>query len=140
MAGDLPNSKLTPGEVVNVPIERLCQKGYVTSSARNIPETVKRYVFMTYFHSIPKMGDYEMDHLISLELGGANTIENLWPQSYNTSPWNAHVKDRLEDHMAEMVHQCLKQSGPAAATALLKRFQHEIATDWIAAYKRYMIK
>lgn len=37
----------------------------------------------------------EVDHLISLELGGANAIENLWPQPFD-GKWNAHVKDRLE--------------------------------------------
>ena len=47
--------------------------------------------------------EYEVDHLISLELGGSNSIRNLWPQSYLTQPWNAHVKDRLENNLHAMV-------------------------------------
>jgi hypothetical protein len=41
-----------------------------------------------------------VDHLVSLEIGGANTVQNLWPQSYDTTPWNAHVKDKLENFAA----------------------------------------
>ena len=42
---------------------------------------------------------FEVDHLISLELGGADVAENLWPQSYDTEPWNAHTMDKLEDRL-----------------------------------------
>jgi hypothetical protein len=68
------------------------------------------------------------DHLISLELGGSNDIQNLWPESYRTEPWNAHVKDRLEDRLNDLV--CAGRLGLADA-------QRSIATDWIAAYRRY---
>ena len=75
-----------------------------------------------------KPGDYEVDHLISLELGGSNSIKNLWPQSYLTQPWNAHVKDALENELHDEV--CSGKVDLATA-------QHDIATDWIAAYKKY---
>jgi hypothetical protein len=38
----------------------------------------------------------EINHLISRELGGADEVINLWPQSYGSNPWNAVLKDRLE--------------------------------------------
>ena len=41
----------------------------------------------------------EIDHLISRELGGADEINNLWPQAYGTSPWNAVLKDTLENRL-----------------------------------------
>jgi hypothetical protein len=54
------------------------------------------------------------------------------PQSlarpYTGSPWNAYVKDALEDHLRGMV--CSGQLDLATA-------QHEIAVNWIAAYKKY---
>jgi hypothetical protein len=66
--------------------------------------------------------------LISLELGGSNSIKNLWPQSYRTKPWNARVKDRLENRLHELV--CSGQLDLATA-------QRDIATDWISTYKKY---
>lgn len=41
----------------------------------------------------------EIDHLISRELGGADVMENLWPQAYVTSPWKAVLKDKLENQL-----------------------------------------
>jgi hypothetical protein len=73
-------------------------------------------------------GEYEVDHLIPLWIGGSNSIKNLWPESYRTL-WNARVKDRLEDRL-----HALAISGRLD----LKTAQREIATDWIAAYKKYI--
>jgi hypothetical protein len=44
------------------------------------------------------------------------------------STWNAHVKDVMEEHLHKMV--CAGKLDLATA-------QRDIATDWIAAYKRY---
>ena len=67
--------------------------------------------------------------LRSLELGGSNSIKNLWPESYRTSPWNARVKDRLENRLHEL--EC-------DGDLDLKTAQREIAANWIEAYKKYV--
>ena len=67
--------------------------------------------------------------LISLELGGSNSIKNLWPESYRTRPWNARVKDRLENKLHELV--CSGQLD-------LQTAQRAIASNWIEAYKKYV--
>jgi len=46
----------------------------------------------------PRPDAYEVDYLITPELGGATDIRNLWP--YGDTVWNAHVKDQLEDRAA----------------------------------------
>jgi hypothetical protein len=48
------------------------------------------------------------------------------------------VKDKLEDRMAANVRHELERHGHDAATALLKQYQQEIATDWVAAYHKYV--
>jgi hypothetical protein len=68
-----------------------------------------------------------VDYLITPELGGVDSIRNLWPQPYSTV-WNAHVKDMLEERLHALV--CSGQVDLATA-------QREIATDWIGAYKKY---
>ncbi len=68
--------------------------------------------------------NYELDHLITLEVGGDPTsVQNLWPQpGYGT--YNFYVKDKLENHLSEQI--CL-------GNISLSDAQNAIATNWIAA-------
>ena len=47
--------------------------------------------------------DYELDYLITPELGGAGNAPNLWPQRYDSADWNARVKDDLERLLPRLV-------------------------------------
>ena len=69
-----------------------------------------------------------MDYLITPELGGADNIQNLWPEPYSSNGWDAHVKDALEDRLHRMV--CEGKIDLVTA-------QREMAGDWISAYKKY---
>jgi hypothetical protein len=72
---------------------------------------------------------YELDHLIPLALGGhPHKPENLWLQPLD-GEWGARVKDRLEVKLKMMV---------CAGKITLERARLAIATDWIAAFKRYV--
>lgn len=126
-SSDLPDSRKTPGDVLAVTKADICTPGY-SKKVRDVSEAVKRQVYASYHITTRAPREYEVDHLISLELGGSNSLRNLWPQSYLTTPWNAHVKDKLENHLHSLV--CKGQLELAVA-------QREIATDWIAAYKKY---
>jgi 5-methylcytosine-specific restriction endonuclease McrA len=83
-------------------VQDLCVPGY-TKKVRDVPAEMKREVYEEYGVTSYGPGDYEVDHLIPLELGGSNSIKNLWPESHRTSPWNAQVKDRLESKLHELV-------------------------------------
>jgi hypothetical protein len=128
-AGELPNRLVTYGIVdPDATVEKICTPGY-SQTVRNVPSSKKKAVFMLYKDADPNKDSYEVDHLVSLELGGSNDITNLWPQSYTTYPWNAHSKDRLENKMHKLICQG-KLDLPTA--------QFEIATDWIKAYRKYI--
>jgi len=122
-----PDPIMTPGGVLPVTKEDICVPGY-SKKVRDVPVGVKRKVYAAYGITQHKTGEYEIDHLISLQLGGSNSVKNLWPQSYLTQPWNAHVKDALENRL----HSEVCKGHLDLATA-----QREIATDWIAAYQKY---
>jgi len=126
----IPNAKLTPGATNPVAtLKAICVKGYTAGKGiRNVSEATKRQVFAEYNIS-PKSDHFEIDHLISLELGGSNDIKNLWPQSYDTAPLNAHTKDALEDHLHALV---------CSGKVKLSTVQKDIATDWTAAYVKYI--
>lgn len=122
-----PDPQLTPGATLAVTTDDLCVPGY-TQMVRDVPVEVKREVYAEYGITHHEPGEYEVDHLISLELGGSNSIKNLWPESYETQPWNAHVKDALEDELHRRV---------CSGELDLKTAQHDISTSWIQAYKQY---
>jgi hypothetical protein len=56
-------------------------------------------------------------------------VKNLWPQSYRTHPWNARVKDALENELHRRV---------CAGTLDLATAQRVIASNWVIGYRRYV--
>ena len=122
-----PNPKLTPGATVAVPLTRLCEKGYARS-VRHVSGRTKAAVYTEYGITVRRGGQFEVNHLIPLELGGSNDLKNLWPQSY-TGEWNARAKDALETRL----HKLLCEAEP---TISLNDAQEGIRTDWIAMYKK----
>jgi hypothetical protein len=81
--GSLPDSRLTPGATLAVTKDDVCTPGY-SRKVRAVPVSVKREVFHAYGIDHPEPRAYEVDHLISLELGGSNSVRNLWPEPYNS--------------------------------------------------------
>ena len=125
LASALPKRKLTPGAVRAVHLDELCRNSDLSDDPP-VNISIEDQVLEEYGVSVAARHGYQLDYLITPELGGSDDIHNLWPEPYSSTSWNAHVKDALEDHLHDMV--C--QGKLPLATA-----QEEIATDWIAAYK-----
>ncbi len=123
----VPDPRLTPGVTQPLTAAELCSP-YNLDNAPAVPRGVALKVFESYGVTDPRPREYELDYLIAPELGGTNDIRNLWPQPYHTVPWDAHAKDALEDHLHQMV---------CGGSLNLATAQRDIATDWIAAYKKY---
>jgi hypothetical protein len=122
----LPNASLTPGATWNVTAAELCADK--AREDRQISAAVRQEVLREYgMESVP-FEEYELDYLITPELGGAPEARNLWPQRYAARAWNAHVKDQLEELLPRLV--CDGRLDLATAQA-------DIAANWIAAYKKY---
>ena len=125
--GTFPDPWLTPGAVLPVSEQELCSLGGGEQDP-SVPPPVALKVFAAYGITQPRPRAYELDFLISPELGGSSDARNLWPQAYQTPVWNAHAKDALEEHLFQLV--CHGNLDLATA-------QRDIATDWISAYKKY---
>jgi hypothetical protein len=123
----LPDPRLSPGDTLDVTKADICVPGY-SKKVRNVPQSLKEQVYREYGITHRDPGEYEIDHIISLELGGSNSIRNLFPESFKTQPWNAHVKDQLENKL----HKEVCEDGYD-----LKSAQREISTNWIEAYKKH---
>ena len=68
----------------------------------------------------------EIDHIVSLELGGSNNIANLFPETANGSD-GYHAKDRLENRLHDMV---------CRGDLALRSAQRRIAANWQLLYKQ----
>jgi hypothetical protein len=125
----LPDPACTPGAVVGVSKEQVCVPGY-SSEVRDVSERVKNEVFAEYGITSHAAGEYEVDHLVSLELGGANDIANLWPEPADPRP-GFHEKDKVENYLhAQLCNGSIS----------LKDAQTQIAGNWLAVYQRLPAK
>lgn len=116
----LPDASCTPGAAfANATVSQICKAGYA-HSVRNVPQSEKDKVFAEYGVTQHATGTYEIDHLVSLELGGSNDLKNLWAEAALPKP-GFHEKDQVEDFLHNQV--C---SGKMA----LKDAQTAIAANW----------
>ena len=124
-AGAAPslNHDVTPQTIAST----ICVSGYtaMVRPASVYTNGVKLKLLQTAGQDPSSAGEYELDHIVPLALGGhPRALDNLQLQ-----PWpEARRKDRLEVKL-----QCLVCSGQVS----LGEAQTAIATDWEAAYHRY---
>ena len=136
--GALPNAKLTPG-AVNPDVTQsniqatICVSGFTATirppssytTSLKIKQLQSGYVVGGDYAT----SDYEEDHLISLELGGApSDPANLWPEPYFGKN-GARVKDKLENRLHDLI---------CSGAISLKTGQRAIAANWQAAYQTYI--
>jgi hypothetical protein len=103
----------------------VCQ--HSTKERRRVSSEVHRQAFREYGLTYPQAhGAFEVDHLIPLELGGDNTISNLWPEAAEPAP-GFHEKDKVENFLHRQV---------CAGAMNLVDAQRQIATDWMRVWKQ----
>lgn len=123
--GALADPKCTPGAIIaDATTDQICTPGY-SKNVRNVPESVKNDVYAEYGIASRSPGEYEVDHLISLELGGSNDIANLWPEPADPRP-GFHEKDKVENYLHQQV---------CSGAMSLAEAQTKIANDWLSVYQ-----
>jgi len=135
----LPLISATPGAtnpaVTQANIQKtICVSGYTATIRPPASYTTKLKnsqlagAYKAYADKNP--ASYEEDHLISLEIGGNPTDpKNLWPEPYAGT--GARIKDQIENKLHDLV--CANKMTLADA-------QKAIATNWYAAYQKYVAK
>jgi len=123
----LPDPQLTPGATRTVAIGDLCSMPH-EEVVRPVPDALRRQVLNEYGVPNTRAREYEVDYLIAPGLGGTDDIRNLWPQPHQDTAWNSYAKDQLEERLHHLV--CAGQLDVTTA-------QRQIASNWIAAYKKY---
>ena len=117
--------------------QTICNKYWSTKSIRP-PVSYTNNIKAQYLndpqwgYKDKNMGDYELDHVISLELGGApSDPKNLYPEPYNNTEneidYGAHAKDKVENYLHKQV---------CDGTIPLAEAQKEISTNWVLVYEK----
>src|SRR5436309_4659903 len=124
--GPNPDRRCSPGAYYSKLTKAvICSSSFRTSSIRNVPQSEKYDVEREYGMAAGHYGrSLEIDHIVSLELGGSNDIANLFPEKLNAHP-GYKVKDKLENRAHDWV--CAGKIGLRAA-------QRQIASNWQALY------
>ncbi len=129
----IPDPSCTPGAVnPTVTVEVLRASDYRTRCTRDSGTTAKQkadtYDWYNIDHPANNRGrnqTCELDHLISLEIGGADTLDNIWPQcgppGVALNKRYFKQKDLVENYLAAQVK---------AGQIDLNEAQTGIATDW----------
>ena len=126
----LPDSKCTPGALNdNVTQDNIkdtiCKPGFTKTIRPPTKYTTPLEIeLMKSYGFTGDRKDFELDHLISLQLGGhPKAVKNLWPEPYleKMTNFTAHVKDTFENYLKRQV---------CTGTMTLSEAQNQIATDW----------
>jgi hypothetical protein len=139
----VPDPACTPGSInPTVKLAVLNNKSFTTACVRDKATSAakKKTAYAAYGLSSPKSNTgstqtCELDHLVSIELGGADTLDNIWPQCGPPDTQLAQryfkVKDRVENYLKVQVR---------AGQMTLAATQKGIAADWtqyIEASEKY---
>jgi len=129
----VPDPSCTPGAInPTLRLEVLKDPRFTTRCLRDAatPEAEKATTYSWYHLARPANNGgedqvCELDHLISLELGGADTLDNIWPQCGPSGvalpQRNFKQKDTVENFLAMQVREGRMDLSTA---------QKAIATDW----------
>lgn len=129
----MPDPHCTPGGVnPSVSLTVLKDRRWRTRFVRNcaVSEAQKHIAYRWYDIEKPRINSNqrqvcELDHLVPLELGGADGMGNIWPQcgpdAVALNERYFKQKDRVENYLAEQV-----KTGAMSLIAA----QHGIASDW----------
>lgn len=124
----MPDRRCSPGAYYGrLTRAVICSVGFRTGTIRNVPQAEKFAVEREYGMAASYYGrSIEIDHIVPLELGGSNSIANLFPEPGSGSA-DYHLKDVLENRAKARVCE-----GRLALAAARRGF----ATDWEALFER----
>ena len=127
--GVVPDRRCSPGAYASKLTQKVvCADDFTTKDYRAVSDATKRAVELAYGMKPKRYGSaLEIDHIVSLELGGSNDIANLFPERRSPAP-GYRVKDKLENRLHRLV--CDEH------VMTLRQAQRAIAKDWRTLYKR----
>lgn len=130
----IPDPSCTPGAIDSKVSDSnikttICRPGGYTASVRppvSLTDQMKKKLLAAYGIPASQSSNFELDHFVALNDGGASDVRNLWPepnnfQSFKPSAYIHNDKDAVEDYTYQAI--C---AGKVKASAV----QRAMAADW----------
>lgn len=139
----LPDPLCTPGAInPTLTVATLKDTHFRTDCVRDCVTSAETKKAVYRFYNVPKPANNvgqaqtcELDHLVSLEIGGADSLDNIWPQCGPADAVLAQrffkIKDSVENYLAYRVR---------TGAIPLAVAQKGIAEDWtqyLAAARKF---
>jgi hypothetical protein len=96
----VPADMLNPAVTQATIATTICLSGYTTTvrPPASVTEPIKRAQLAAYGYADTKLSDYEEDHAIAIEVGGAPASRtNLWPEPHSLSTADDKLEGALHD-------------------------------------------
>jgi len=139
----LPNHKLTPGATASgYGLRDICPHVNPKLEAARPSYAEEKQVYQEYGIMHHHRGQFEVDHLISIELlGNPGSIRNLWPE-LNDKPDSAAIRaEHLNPayvHNSKDILEDVLHRDVCSGRVRLGVAQKAIASDWRVAYVKYV--
>ena len=124
-----PDPTLTPGAIRSTDRDEICSTD--TRGLRHGSRARSDLIYDRYGIAQSARMQFTLDHLVPLEIGGSDVVENLWPEPRRSlaGEWDDTRKDQLERRLAILV---------CAGKLDVREAQKAIAEDWAAAYEQFV--
>ena len=124
-----PDPSLTPGAIRSTDRDEICSTD--TRGLRHGSRERSDLIYGRYGIARSDRVQFTLDHLAPLEIGGADVVENLWPEPRRSlaGEWDDIRKDQLERRLAILI---------CAGRLDVREAQRAIAEDWTAAFVKYI--
>jgi hypothetical protein len=121
-----PDSTLTTGAIRTTNVGEICSTD--TRTLRHGSRERSELIYERYHIAPADRMNYTLDHLIPLEIGGADVVDNVWPEPRRSlaGEWDDTRKDELELRLGVLV--CNGELD-------VREAQKAIADDWTEAWK-----
>ena len=124
-----PDPTLTPGAVRSADRDEICSMD--TRGLRHGSRARSDLIYDRYEIARSDQIQFTLDHLVPREIGGADVVENLWPEPQRSlaGEWDDTRKDKLERRLAILV---------CAGKLDVREAQKAITEDWAIAYGQFV--
>jgi hypothetical protein len=121
----IPDTSISPGDICtinDVDFQEYRYEENIPYCRRNVSYEMKTLIYNKYHINVEERGQYTIDHLIPLSIGGSNSELNLWPEHKKVK----NTRPNLEICVYDLLRKDLINQKTAISFILIIKFNKEV--------------